>query len=73
MALICKALFLSISTFETPPTQSVDAGGRSLRMDNSRGDCTFMKGMRQGLWQKKSDKQTSQTKLTSRCVRNIRS
>jgi hypothetical protein len=41
--------------------QSVDEGGRSLRMDNSRGDCTFMKGMSQGFWQKKRDAQTIQT------------
>ena len=39
-------------------TQSVDAGGRSLRMDNSRGDSTFTKGMSQGLWRKKRDEQT---------------
>src|SRR5215831_1771191 len=46
---------------KTKWTQSVDAGGRSSRMDNSRGDSTFTKGMSQGLWHKKSDEQTSQT------------
>jgi hypothetical protein len=48
---------------KTKWTPSVDEGGRSLWMDNSRGDSTFTKGMSQDLWQKKSDEQTSQTMI----------
>src|SRR5437899_1760487 len=52
---------------KTKWTQSVDADGRSLRMDNSRGDSIFMKGMSQGLWQKNRDEQTGATVKTQRC------
>jgi len=44
----------------------VDADGVTLRMDSSREDFTFMKGMSQGLWQKKSDEQTGDA-VETRC------
>src|SRR5262245_48012420 len=48
---------------KTKWTPSADEGGRSLRMDNSRGDSTFTEGMSQDLLQKKSDEETIQTMI----------
>src|SRR6266446_2065050 len=50
---------------KTKWTRSVDEGGRSLRMDNSKGESIFTKGMTQGLWQKKRDEQTGTPVLES--------
>ena len=48
---------------KTKWTRSVDEGGRSLRMDNSRGQFIFTKGMSQGSLRKKRDEETNQTMI----------